>query len=113
MKQTHHKSPTSIVQPAVGRFVVISSPCADDSLQDVKGDIEGTFDTRQQAEKYIRDEGLSNFELNGANEGRNEEWGSSMFICEVVAIRKAVPVVSIHMEVADAIPKNKHIGIKT
>lgn len=51
MKQTKHKSPTSINPPVVGRFVVVSSPKTNDPLREVTGDIEGTFYTIAQAEK--------------------------------------------------------------
>ena len=92
------------VKPVVGRFLVVSSPAVDDPLKEVTGDIEGTFDTIQQAENYIREDGRSSFQLDGANEGRNEDWCSAMFICEVVAVRKAIPIVSVRVEVTDAVP---------
>ena len=95
-----------VVQPVVGRFLVISSPKVDDPLKEVTGDIEGTFDTLQQAETYIREDGRSSFQLDGANEGRNEDWCSAMFICEVVAVRKAIPIVSVRVEITDAVPPN-------
>lgn len=72
MKQTKHKSPTSINPPVVGRFVVVSSPKTNDPLREVTGDIEGTFDTIAQAEKYIHNVGSQDFTLDGSNEGRNE-----------------------------------------
>jgi hypothetical protein len=93
-----------VVKPVVGRFLVVSSPKVDDPLKEVTGDIEGTFDTIQQAENYIREEGRDSFNLDGANEGRNEDWCSAMFICEVVAVRKAIPIVSVRVEVTDAVP---------
>jgi len=85
---------------------VVSSPKVDDPLKEVTGDIEGTFDTIQQAENYIREEGRDSFNLDGANEGRNEDWCSAMFICEVVAVRKAIPIVSVRVEVTDVVQPN-------
>ncbi len=95
-----------VVKPVVGRFLVVSSPKVDDPLKEVTGDIEGTFDTIQQAENYIREEGRDSFNLDGANEGRNEDWCSAMFICEVVAVRKAIPIVSVRVEVTDVVQPN-------
>ena len=93
-----------VVKPVVGRFLVVSAPAVDDPLKEVTGDIEGTFDSIQQAENYIREEGRDSFNLDGANEGRNEDWCTAMFICEVVAVRKAIPIVSVRVEVVDAVP---------
>ena len=92
------------VQPVVGRFLVVSSPKVDDQLKEVTGDIEGTFDTQEKAEAYIREDGRGSFNLDGANEGRNEDWCSAMFICKCVAVRKAIPIVSVRVEVVDAVP---------
>ena len=101
------------VPPIVGRFVVISSSDAHDPLKECKGDIDGTFDTREQAEAFIRAEGRENFNLDGANEGRNEDWCSACFIAQVVAVRKAVPIVSIRVEMADAVPANPTVEGRT
>ena len=100
------KSPVGrcTVPPIVGRFVVISSPDIKDQLKECSGDIDGTFDTREQAEAFIRAEGRECFNLDGANEGRNEDWCSACFIAQVVAVRKAIPIVSIRVEMADAVP---------
>ena len=96
------------VQPVVGRFLVVSAPAVDDPLKEVTGDIEGTSDTIQQAENYIREGGRDSFNLDGANVGRNEDWCTAMFICEVVAVRKAIPIVSVRVEVADAVPTHNN-----
>ena len=93
-----------VVKPVVGRFLVVSSPKVDDPLKEVTGDIEGTFDTQEQAEAYIREGWRGSFNLDGAHEGRNEDWCSAMFICKCVAVRKATPIVSVRVEVVDAVP---------
>ena len=93
-----------VLESVVGRFLVVSSPKVDDPLKEVTGDIEGTFDTQEQAEAFIREDGRGSFNLDGANEGRNEDWCSAMFICKCVAVRKAIPIVSVRVEVVDAVP---------
>ena len=92
-----------VLESVVGRFLVVSSPKVDDPLKEVTGDIEGTFDTQEQAEAFIREDGRGSFNLDGANEGRNEDWCSAMFVCKCVAVRKAIPIVSIRVEVVDAV----------
>ena len=102
-----------VVKPVVGRFLVVSSPKVDDPLKEVTGDIEGTFDTQEQAEAYIREDGRESFNLDGANVGRNEDWCSAMFICKCVAVRKAIPIVSVPVEVVDAVAYAQPTGQAT
>ena len=107
MKNQKSKAATKrgvVLESAVGRFLVVSSPKVDDPLKEVTGDIEGTFDTQEKAEAFIREDGRRSFNLDGANEGRNEDWCSAMFICKCVAVRKAIPIVSVRVEVVDAVP---------
>ena len=89
----------------IGKYVVLSSPTAHDALEEVNenSEIEGTFNTLKEAEQCVRDEGDC-FSLDGACEGRNEDWGSSMFICQVLKVRKAVPIVNIKVELTTATP---------
>ena len=105
MKSKKAKAATKrgvVLESVVGRFLVVSSPKVDDPLKEVTGDIEGTFDTQEQAEAFIREDGRNSFNLDGANEGRNDDWCSAMFICKCVAVRRAIPIVSVRVEVVDA-----------
>ena len=113
MKNQKSKAATKrgvVLESAVGRFLVVSSPKVDDPLKEVTGDIEGTFDTQEKAEAFIREDGRRSFNLDGANEGRNEDWCSAMFICKCVAVRKAIPIVSVRVEVVDAVPTPNPTG---
>jgi len=90
----------------VGRLVVLQSEDLKDPMTEVPetASIDGTFDTMERVEQFIRADTQEWFTPDGMHEGRNGERTAPIYICQVVRVVKAVPIISMKVMVEDAVP---------
>ena len=88
----------------VGRLVVIQSEDLNDPMTEVPetASIEGTFDTMERVEQFIRADTHEYFPPESAHEGRNDDQTAPIYICQVMRVVKAVPIVSMRVLIEDA-----------
>ena len=92
------------VPSVVGRLVVIQSEDLKDPMTEVPdtASIEGTFDTMERVEQFIRADTHEYFPLDAGREGRNDDQTAPIYICQVMRVVKAVPIVSMRVLIEDA-----------
>jgi len=90
----------------VGRLVVIQSEDLNDPMTEVPetASIDGTFDTMERVEQFIRADTHEYFPLDAGREGRNDDQTAPIYICQVIRVVKAVPIISMKVMVEDAVP---------
>jgi hypothetical protein len=88
----------------VGRLVVLQSEDLKDPMTEVPetASIEGTFDTMERVEQFIRADTHEYFPPESAHEGRNDDQTAPIYICQVMRVVKAVPIVSMRVLIEDA-----------
>mgnify|MGYP001283978231 CR=1 FL=1 len=92
------------VPSVIGRLLVLQSEDLNDPMTDIPdtASIEGTFDTMERVEEFIRADTHEWFTPDGMHEGRNDDRTAPIYICKVMRVVKAVPVVSMRVLVEDA-----------
>lgn len=92
------------VPSVVGRLVVIQSEDLKDPMTEVPetASIDGTFDTMERVEQFIRADTHEYFPLDAGREGRNDDQTAPIYICQVMRVVKAVPIVSMRVLIEDA-----------
>ncbi len=104
--KTKAKGPVVVrsMDSIVGRLVVIQSQDLKDPMTEVPetASIEGTFDTMERVEKFIRADTHEWFTPDGTREGRNDDQTAPIYICQVLRVVKAVPIVSMRVLIEDA-----------
>ena len=92
------------VPSVVGRLLVLQSEDLNDSMTDIPdtASIEGTFDTMERVEQFIRADTHEYFPPESAHEGRNDDQTAPIYICQVMRVVKAVPIVSMRVLIEDA-----------
>ena len=60
----------------------------------------GPFPSAKAAEKYARNDAEDTFCMDMDERGRIEDWGSPMYLCQIVRVFKPVPVVSVKIELS-------------
>lgn len=96
--------------PVVGRFVVLQSPSASSALQQVEGDLLGTYPDIDAVTKAIFADTKDMFEasnLDGAELGPNAGYAGVYFICQVIAAQKVIPDVHVIYRSEPALPPTK------
>lgn len=90
----------------VGRLVVIQSEDLKDPMTEVpeNASIGGTFDTMERVEQFIRADTHVFFPPDAGHEGRNDDRTAPIYICQVIRVVKAVPIISMKVMVEDAVP---------
>ena len=98
----------------VGRLVVIQSEDLKDPMTEVPetASIDGTFDTMERVEQFIRADTHEYFPLDAGREGRNDDQTAPIYICQVMRVVKAVPIVSMRVLIEDAGAPNPS-GLRT
>lgn len=102
------------VPSVVGRLVVIQSEDLKDPMTEVPetASIDGTFDTMERVEQFIRADTHEYFPLDAGREGRNDDQTAPIYICQVMRVVKAVPIVSMRVLIEDAGAPNPS-GLRT
>ena len=88
----------------VGRLVVLQSEDLKDPMTEVPetASIDGTFDTMERVEQFIRADTQEWFTPDGMHEGRNGEQTAPIYICQVLRVVKAVPIVNLSVAIEEA-----------
>lgn len=102
------------VPSVVGRLLVLQSEDLNDSMTDIPdtASIEGTFDTMERVEQFIRADTHEYFPPESAHEGRNDDQTAPIYICQVMRVVKAVPIVSMRVLIEDAGAPNPGIDAR-
>jgi len=100
------------VPSVVGRLVVIQSEDLKDPMTEVPetASIDGTFDTMERVEQFIRADTHEYFPLDAGREGRNDDQTAPIYICQVMRVVKAVPIVSMRVLIEDAGAPNPQVS---
>lgn len=95
-----------VLRSAVGRLVVLQSENLKDPMTEVpeNASIGGTFDTMERVEQFIRADTHEFFPPDAGREGRNDDSTAPIYICQVLRVVKAVPIISMKVMVEDAVP---------
>ena len=91
------------LHPLVGCFIVIVTE-RNTPQEKVSGEIEGSFKTQAEAEKWMIDDAVGTFSgsYRSLQNGNAEEWGSDTYVCEIKRVCRPVPVVKITARIMDA-----------
>ena len=100
------------VPSVVGRLVVIQSEDLKDPMTEVPetASIDGTFDTMERVEQFIRADTHEYFPLDAGREGLNDDQTAPIYICQVMRVVKAVPIVSMRVLIEDAGAPNPQVS---
>ena len=104
--KTKAKEPVVVrsMDSIVGRLVVLQSEDLKDPMTEVPetASIDGTFDTMERVEQFIRADTQEWFTPDGMHEGRNGERTAPIYICQVLRVVKAVPIVNLSVAIEEA-----------
>lgn len=87
-------------QTIQGQFLVLETDGSEEKGAErlSRATIHGPFKTMRQAEQFILNDADDTYMIDGGSKiGRDEDWGSTTFICEIKSIVKAVPDVRVSM----------------
>ena len=112
--KTKAKEPVVVrsLDSIVGRLVVLQSEDPKDPMTEVPetASIDGTFDTMERVEQFIRADTHEWFTPDGMHEGRNGERTAPIYICQVVRVVKAVPIVNLRVAIEEAQTPNQKVS---
>ena len=93
---------TEMSKNAVGRFVVVATDAGDVGGK-LAGQVVGTFDTQEAAERWLIEDTAAAVVGSGefVTPGEQRDWGAVHVVCEVKRVVKPVPVVKVEAVLAD------------
>ena len=86
----------------VGCFCVIETE-KNTPQEKIHGEVRGPFHTQAEAEKWMIDDAIDTYSGSDRSlqNGKDEEWGSDMYVCEIKRVCRPVPVVGITARLMD------------
>ena len=102
MKRQRKATGKANIHPLVGCYLVIETE-HNTPQEKVCGEVKGSFRTQDEAERWMIADAVDAFRGSDRSlqDGKAEEWGSDMVICEIKRVCRPVPVVKITARIMD------------